>query len=66
MGENDEFVDFSLNPEFVEFSTNKDIVKRIEIDNFMVKSRSSIGKRISSNNLKKLNLNNFKNLFKFH
>ncbi|ATH09617.1 DNA topoisomerase IV subunit A [Borreliella burgdorferi] len=54
LGENDEFVDFSLNPEFVEFSTNKDIVKRIEIDNFMVKSRSSIGKRISSNNLKKV------------
>ncbi|WNY63703.1 DNA topoisomerase IV subunit A [Borreliella americana] len=54
LGENDEFVDFSLNPEFVEFSTNKDIVKRIEIDNFMVKSRSSIGKRISSKNLKKV------------
>ncbi|EEH00797.1 DNA gyrase/topoisomerase IV, A subunit domain protein [Borreliella finlandensis] len=54
LGENDEFVDFSLNPEFVEFSTNKDIVKRIEIDNFMVKSRISIGKRISSNNLKKV------------
>lgn len=54
LGENDEFVDFSLNPQFVEFSTNKDIVKRIEIANFMVKSRSSIGKRISSNNLKKV------------
>ncbi|AEW68377.1 ParC [Borreliella garinii BgVir] len=53
LGENDEFVDFSLNPKFVEFSTNKDIVKRIEIANFMVKSRSSIGKRISSNNLLK-------------
>ncbi|MBB6213325.1 DNA topoisomerase IV subunit A [Borreliella californiensis] len=54
LGENDEFVDFSLSPKFVEFLTNKDIVKRIEIDNFMVKSRSSIGKRISSNNLKKV------------
>ncbi|EED30101.1 DNA topoisomerase IV subunit A [Borreliella garinii] len=54
LGENDEFVDFSLNPQFVEFSTNKNIVKRIEIANFMVKSRSSIGKRISSNNLKKV------------
>ncbi|WKC84990.1 DNA topoisomerase IV subunit A [Borreliella lusitaniae] len=54
LGENDEFVDFSLSPEFVEFSTNKDIVKRIEIANFMVKSRSSIGKRISNSNLKKV------------
>nr|WP_267506796.1 DNA topoisomerase IV subunit A [Borreliella bavariensis] len=54
LGENDEFVDFSLNSKFVEFSTNKDIVKRIEIANFIVKSRSSIGKRISSNNLKKV------------
>ncbi|APS98273.1 DNA topoisomerase IV [Borreliella mayonii] len=54
LGENDEFVDFSLNPKFVEFSTNKDIVKRIEISNFIVKSRSSIGKRISNNNLKKV------------
>ncbi|MGF7101455.1 DNA topoisomerase IV subunit A [Borreliella kurtenbachii] len=54
LGENDKFVDFSLSPKFIEFLTNKDIVKRIEIDNFMVKSRSSIGKRISSNNLKKV------------
>ncbi|WKC74879.1 DNA topoisomerase IV subunit A [Borreliella yangtzensis] len=54
LGENDEFVDFSLSPKFVEFSTNKDIIKRIEITNFIVKSRSSIGKRISSNNLKKV------------
>ncbi len=54
LGDNDEFVDFSLSPKFVEFSTNKDIIKRIEIANFMVKSRSSIGKRISSNTLKKV------------
>ena len=54
LNEEDEFVDFALNPEFVEFSTSKDIVKKININDFMVKSRMSVGRRISSSNIKKI------------
>ncbi|AYE35936.1 DNA topoisomerase IV subunit A [Borrelia turcica IST7] len=52
LDDEDEFVDFALNPEVVEFSTSKDIVKTMSIDDFMIKSRVSVGKRISSSKLK--------------
>ncbi|BCR20651.1 DNA topoisomerase IV subunit A [Borrelia miyamotoi] len=54
LNDEDEFVDFALNPEFVEFSTSKDIVKVININDFMVKSRISVGRRISSSSIKKI------------
>ncbi|QMU98854.1 DNA topoisomerase IV subunit A [Borrelia sp. A-FGy1] len=54
LDDKDEFVDFALNPDFVEFCTTKGIVKTINIGNFMIKSRVSVGKRISSSNLKKV------------
>ncbi|AHE62383.1 DNA topoisomerase IV subunit A [Borrelia parkeri] len=54
LSDGDEFIDFALNPEFVEFSTSKDIVKMISIDDFMIKSRISMGKRISSSIIKKV------------
>ncbi|QFP42254.1 DNA topoisomerase IV subunit A [Borrelia miyamotoi] len=54
LNDEDEFVDFALNPEFVEFSTSKDIVKVISINDFMVKSRISVGRRISSSSIKKI------------
>ncbi|AHH05381.1 Topoisomerase IV subunit A [Borrelia miyamotoi FR64b] len=53
LNDEDEFVDFALNPEFVEFSTSKNIVKVININDFMVKSRISVGRRISSSSIKK-------------
>ncbi|WP_445435777.1 DNA topoisomerase IV subunit A [Candidatus Borreliella tachyglossi] len=54
LNDGDEFVDFALNPEFVEFFTSKDIIKLVNIDDFMIKSRVSIGKRISNSKLKKV------------
>ncbi|BDU63275.1 DNA topoisomerase 4 subunit A [Candidatus Borrelia fainii] len=54
LNDGDEFIDFALNPEFVEFSTSKDIVKMIGIDDFMIKSRISVGKRISNSIIKKV------------
>ncbi|BCR21483.1 DNA topoisomerase IV subunit A [Borrelia sp. HM] len=54
LNDEDEFVDFALNPEYVEFSTSKDIIKAININDFMVKSRMSVGRRISSSNIKKI------------
>ncbi|ATQ15138.1 DNA gyrase subunit A [Borrelia miyamotoi] len=54
LNDEDEFVDFALNPEFVEFSTSKNIVKVININDFMVKSRISVGRRISSSSIKKI------------
>ncbi|ASQ28872.1 DNA topoisomerase IV [Borrelia miyamotoi] len=54
LNDEDEFVDFALNPEFVEFSTSKDIVKVINVNDFMVKSRISVGRRISSSSIKKI------------
>ncbi|AHH02986.1 Topoisomerase IV subunit A [Borrelia nietonii YOR] len=54
LNDEDEFVDFALNPGFVEFSTSRDVIKMINIDDFMIKSRISVGKRIASSAIKKV------------
>ncbi|WP_024654216.1 DNA topoisomerase IV subunit A [Borrelia persica] len=54
LNKDDEFIDFAFNAKFVEFSNSRDIVKMIDISNFMVKSRMSVGKRISSSIIKKV------------
>ncbi|UGQ16866.1 DNA topoisomerase IV subunit A [Borrelia sp. RT1S] len=54
LDDGDEFVDFALNPEVVEFSTSEGVVKAISIDEFVTKSRTSVGKKISSSKLKKV------------
>ncbi|AHH07999.1 DNA topoisomerase IV subunit A [Borrelia anserina] len=54
LNDEDEFINFALNPKFVEFSTSKNVIKVINIDDFMVKSRLSLGKRISSSVIKKV------------
>ncbi|AAX16560.1 DNA topoisomerase IV subunit A [Borrelia hermsii] len=54
LNDGDEFVDLALNPGFVEFSNSRDVVKMINIDDFMIKSRISVGKRIASSTIKKV------------
>ncbi|WKC57631.1 DNA topoisomerase IV subunit A [Borrelia sp. P9F1] len=54
LDDGDEFVDFALSPEFVEFSTSEGVVKAISIGEFVIKSRTSVGKKISSSKLKKV------------
>ncbi|AHH12055.1 Topoisomerase IV subunit A [Borrelia hermsii YBT] len=54
LNDEDEFVDLALNPGFVEFSNSRDVVKMINIDDFMIKSRISVGKRIASSTIKKV------------
>ncbi|UGQ15756.1 DNA topoisomerase IV subunit A [Borrelia sp. RT5S] len=54
LDDGDEFVAFALNPEVVEFATSEGVVKAISIDEFVTKSRTSVGKKISSSKLKKV------------
>ncbi|ETZ18074.1 Topoisomerase IV subunit A [Borrelia duttonii CR2A] len=54
LNKDDEFIDFTFNAQFVAFSTSRDVVKMIDINNFMIKSRISVGKRISNNIIKKV------------
>ncbi|WP_024655744.1 DNA topoisomerase IV subunit A [Borrelia hispanica] len=54
LNKDDEFIDFTFDAQFVAFSTSRDVVKMIDINNFMIKSRISIGKRISNNIIKKV------------
>ena len=54
LDDGDEFVAFALNPEVVEFATSEGAVKAISIDEFVTKSRTSVGKKVSSSKLKKV------------
>ncbi|AHH10191.1 DNA topoisomerase IV subunit A [Borrelia coriaceae] len=54
LNDGDEFIDFALEPKFIEFFTSRDVVKIIDINDFMIKSRMSVGRRIASSAIKKV------------